>query len=232
MASYIGGNPGIRRSELEEEVDLTKVGGQPITLGQKLGDSSIPVVFASDQELTVNAEGDFTTSSDHPEDAPHVTGDDGAFVLAIRNDNASNTLVSANGDYCGFAVDANGRLFVHDDQLLSEFGQTTDAESASGDGTLIALTKRLRTLMGNLNTEFDSSFTRIKEKRFQDTEEVRYDIPGTLANGQIYVGVAPDGTATSTASWDVVRTDFDANANPTRDRIQKGIAWDSRTTGW
>lgn len=83
-----------------------------------------------------------------------------------------------------------------------------------------------------LAAEFTSEFTRIKEKRFKDTEEVRHDIPVSLISGQIYTGKAPAGSATSATVWDIVRVDFDASGNPSRERIQTGIAWDSRTSGW
>lgn len=77
-----------------------------------------------------------------------------------------------------------------------------------------------------------SEFWRIKNKRYTDTEEVRYDIAADLANGDIYTGVATDGTATSSATWTIIRTYFDANGNPSRERIRFNVAWDSRTAGW
>jgi len=81
-------------------------------------------------------------------------------------------------------------------------------------------------------TDEAAEFWRIKNRRFEDTEEVRYDIAADLVNGDIYAGVAPDGTSTATASWTVIRTYFDANGNPSRERIRTGVAWDSRTVGW
>lgn len=47
-----------------------------------------------------------------------------------------------------------------------------------------------------------------------------------------YHGAAPDGTATSAASWKVVRFDKDAAGNITRVRYRTGVAWDSRAAGW
>lgn len=80
--------------------------------------------------------------------------------------------------------------------------------------------------------QFSSHFSRIKERRFLDTEEVRYDIPASLPNAAIYVGVAPAVSAVTAAVWSVVRTDFDGNGNPQRDRIRKNVQWDLRTVGW
>lgn len=77
-----------------------------------------------------------------------------------------------------------------------------------------------------------TEFARIKDKRFKDTEESRYDIPADLTSASIYTGVAPDGTLTSAANWTIIRTYFDANGLPNRERIRTGVAWDSRTIGW
>lgn len=77
-----------------------------------------------------------------------------------------------------------------------------------------------------------AELTRILQKEFADDEEVRYEIPATLASGDIYIGVADDGTATSAELWNVVRIYFDANENPTRLRLQTAIAWDNRAVGW
>lgn len=77
-----------------------------------------------------------------------------------------------------------------------------------------------------------AEFYRIKNRYFKDTEEIRYDIAASLISGDIYTGVAPDGTATSAASWTVIRTYFDANGNPSRERIRTGVVWNSRTIGW
>ena len=76
------------------------------------------------------------------------------------------------------------------------------------------------------------AFWRIKNKIFLDTEEVRYDIPLVLTSAFVYVGLNTAGTATSSATWTIVRTSFDINANPNRDQIRTSVAWDSRTVGW
>jgi hypothetical protein len=47
------------------------------------------------------------------EDAAHVSGDSGAFVLAVRNDLNTN-MTSANGDYSPVAVNANGAVAIQD----------------------------------------------------------------------------------------------------------------------
>lgn len=45
------------------------------------------------------------------EDSPHSSGDEGLFVLAIRND-LMGSLSDANGDYSGLQLDEFGRLYV------------------------------------------------------------------------------------------------------------------------
>lgn len=54
----------------------------------------------------------------------------------------------------------------------------------------------------------------------------------TVRTGTIYTGIAPDGTAESSAVWKIVRTYFDTNGKPTRERIRTNVAWDSRNVGW
>ena len=44
------------------------------------------------------------------EDDPHNSGDSGAFMLGIRNDDQSTTFTNNNGDYSGIAVDEMGRI--------------------------------------------------------------------------------------------------------------------------
>lgn len=83
--------------------------------------------------------------------------------------------------------------------------------------------------------QLNADFSRILEKRFMDFEEVRYDIPNTnagLTNGNIYIGIAEDGSATSAAVWTVVRFYFNAARKPSRSRIRKLVAWDDRAIGW
>lgn len=75
-------------------------------------------------------------------------------------------------------------------------------------------------------------FYRITNKIIKDDEEVRYDIPTNLTGASIYIGVAADGTATSSALWTVVRYYFDANDNPNRARVRKNVVWTDRTLGW
>jgi hypothetical protein len=84
--------------------------------------------------------------------------------------------------------------------------------------------------MPNFPSDIDSDFARLKADMYEEGEEIRYDIPATLAGGAVYVGAAPAGSGTGETVWDVVKTDFDSNGNPSRDRFARDIAWDNRTT--
>ena len=72
-------------------------------------------------------------------------------------------------------------------------------------------------------------FDRIAKARAVVGEELRFD---DVIGGDLYIGAAPEGTATSAASWDVVRYYRTAAGAITRQRYQTGIAWDDRATGW
>lgn len=57
-----------------------------------------------------------TNSSLKLEDAVHVSGDAGAFILAVRNDGAATIFTNNNGDYSPVAVDSAGALFTRPEQ--------------------------------------------------------------------------------------------------------------------
>lgn len=60
-------------------------------------------------------------------------------------------------------------------------------------------------------------------------DELRLD---DIAGGDLYIGRAPDTTATSAASWEVVRIYRTATGATTRIRYRTGVVWDNRTAGW
>jgi hypothetical protein len=49
----------------------------------------------------------------YPEDSAHASGNEGAFVLTVRND-ANTAMTDANGDYSPIAVNANGAIAIND----------------------------------------------------------------------------------------------------------------------
>lgn len=70
----------------------------------------------------------------YPEDSAHSSGNEGAFVLAVRNDNATTILTSANGDYSGIAVNQNGQVYV----TTAPETRTPALIRATGAGTIAA----------------------------------------------------------------------------------------------
>lgn len=74
-----------------------------------------------------------------------------------------------------------------------------------------------------------SDFKRILKFEPVAGEELRAD---DVAGGDRYHGAAADGTATSAASWRVVRFYRDATGGITRVRYRTGVAWDNRASGW
>lgn len=72
-------------------------------------------------------------SFDYAEDSAHTTGDIGAFTLAVRRD-VRTSGVSADGDYASFNVNANGEMWVHDEDVKAELiaaNSSLDAIEAS-----------------------------------------------------------------------------------------------------
>jgi hypothetical protein len=67
----------------------------------------------------------------YPEDSAHASGNDGSFILGVRND--SNTaMTSANGDYSPIAVNANGAIAINDGgNSITIDGTVTAAIAAS-----------------------------------------------------------------------------------------------------
>ena len=103
--------------------------------------------------FNVDLEGRLGTRDNKAEDAAHVSGDIGSFILAIRND--TNATLAADGDYIPIVADAAGRIrnttayqyTVNDAYTASQIGAlvlgvrgdafTTTAASADGDYNFI-----------------------------------------------------------------------------------------------
>ena len=69
--------------------------------------------------ITVDGTVTATVNYSYREDTQHVTGDAGAFVLAVRNDNQANILTSNDNDYSPIAVDEMGRVNVVGSQTVN-----------------------------------------------------------------------------------------------------------------
>lgn len=69
----------------------------------------------------------------HAEDAAHVSGDEGSFILGVRND-AAAARTSADGDYSPIATDSAGRVGIAD------LGGTISVRTAAGNEVAIVRT--------------------------------------------------------------------------------------------
>lgn len=87
------------------------------------------------------------------EDAPHVSGDAGVLFLAVRNDLASTSLTSANGDNSPVSVDVAGSVFVRT-------GFREDDPSSNGDSGFPLLAIRADTPA--VDTSASGDYTNLK----------------------------------------------------------------------
>ena len=81
----------------------------------------------------------YLVSTIHTEDASHTSADGGYMSLAVRNDSLAS-LVSHDGDYSPFQVNASGALYV--EVASSNLGKAEDASHSSGDVGVMALAVR------------------------------------------------------------------------------------------
>jgi len=91
--------------------------------------------------FTDGIEGSLTilVSATHAEDAPHVSGDVGAFALAVRND-ADAVVTDTDGDYSQISVDSAGRVKVTGTVTASPpaaVQRLVDGERQLGAGTIV-----------------------------------------------------------------------------------------------
>lgn len=84
--------------------------------------------------ITVDGTITADTNYDFAEDTPHTTGDQGAFILGVRND-AGAVRTSTDGDYSPISTDSAGRVGISD--LGGSI--TVDGTVALDAGTLAAL---------------------------------------------------------------------------------------------
>lgn len=76
--------------------------------------------------LTVDSAGRLGTRDNKAEDAAHVSGDIGSFILAVRNDTIAAAITSTDRDYSSIAVDSAGRVGTRDNKAAAASFLTTD----------------------------------------------------------------------------------------------------------
>lgn len=76
------------------------------------------------------------------------------------------------------------------------------------------------------------TFYRLMNNMYQDTEEIRRDMPAIFVNNFSYIGIAPSGSSISSPVWSIIRNSHDSNGKCVRVQFQENISWDSRNLGW
>ena len=154
--------------------------------GQATMAASIPVTLASDQTA-------LASNYEYAEDAVHGDGDTGAFVLAVRNDVLAS-LVTADGDYAPFQVDALGALYVNisnasDISVVTNFEYAEDAGHTTADVGAFVLAVRNDTPGALAGTDLDYAPLQVDDDGYARVTGTL----STLIHGQTTVATA--GTA-------------------------------------
>lgn len=178
-------------------------------------------------ELEINADGSInvnvTDQANHAEDAAHVSGDIGKFMLAVRRD-ADTSMVDADGDYAPLQVDSLGRLKVAADiSVVNGFEKLEDAAHASGDVGGYMLSVREDTLAASTDASGDyQSFKTDALGRLwiNDTHQ-------TLAHSAVSVG----NTATDLVASDLVNRKKILIQNADNKAIFVGLSGVTTATG-
>ena len=119
----------------------------------KDGEAITSTTIGAIEALDVNIAGgsiSVTSGSEYTEDAAHADTDLGSFVLSVREDTLAAS-TDASGDYQSFKSDMLGRLYVTDDQALTQLADV-NAE-LDGLSTLVTATN---TVLTSIDTELDA----------------------------------------------------------------------------
>ena len=120
-SAHVSGDAGIFVMGVRNDADAS--------LTDADGDYS-PIAVDEFGRVKVLADLDVDFDYVYDEDSAHTTADPGAYVLAVRADTRpTNANTDTDGDYASFFVNANGELYVHDTDVLTELldqGTTLD----------------------------------------------------------------------------------------------------------
>lgn len=207
---------------------------------------------------TVSISGTLTTGDNKIEDAVHVTGDTGSFILAVRND--SNTaFTNNNGDYSPVAVNANGAVAINDggnsitvDGTVAVSGTVAVTQSTSpwvvsgtvtaNQGTSPWVTSLDATSLAALESitvqnPGGASAVNIQDGGNSITVDGSVSITGTVAVTQSTSPWVVSGTVTADTELPAASALADADPNPTTSRIGSnnlvfnGTTWDRVRAG-
>jgi hypothetical protein len=119
---------------------------------------------AQPSEVMLDSSGRLIISGRYLEDSAHASGDAGIFIMGVRND-ADSSLVSDDGDYAPFQLDADGRLkvatVVSVEPSDAEFAE--DSAHTSGDVGLHILAVRQDTLAASTSDDGDYADFKVNE---------------------------------------------------------------------
>lgn len=153
--------------------------------------NATPVVYGDGDAtiLQTDASGHLVSTSDaiHAEDTAHTTGDEGNFMLAVRND-AGTSMVDTDGDYAPLQVNANGMLNVNLDNIR-------DAAPEVGAGNAGAATLRVSISTDDVNLSAIKTATElIDDAVFADSAAFTPATSKGLAVGGVYEATITDVT--------------------------------------
>ena len=156
---------------------------------------------------------DVFTELGHLEDSAHVSGDVGAFMLAVRND-VEGSLVSADGDYAPLQVDSLGRLrVIADIDVGNEIEKAEDSAHVSGDIGAYMLAVRADTRPTNANTSTDGDYASL----FVNTNGELY-VKATDSDALLTTIDADTGTISTNTTTLVAGTHLEDAAHASGDR--------------
>ena len=117
----------------------------------KIGDGTDFLAINADGSINVNADISVVNGAEKAEDAAHVSGDIGQFVLGVRDDVLSAS-TSADGDYAALKSDKFGRMWVNEAHQAQQLASTTVGTSAVQLAST-PLSGRKRMLIQNLGSK-------------------------------------------------------------------------------
>lgn len=104
------------------DLDIRDLSAATDSVQSNLFDGAGNAISSTAGALDVNvASGSITVveSDVYAEDSAHTSGDEGGFVLAVRQDTLASS-TSADGDYAAFKQNAKGELYVKDTDVLAQ----------------------------------------------------------------------------------------------------------------
>jgi hypothetical protein len=105
----------------------------------KIGDGTDFLAINADGSINVNADISVVNGHEKAEDAAHVSGDVGSYVLAVRQDTLASS-TSTDGDYASLKVNSVGALYV---DLASSSGTLTVSDAALANTAIASAAETL-----------------------------------------------------------------------------------------